>query len=398
MKNKGITLIVLVITIVVMVILATAIIATATNVVSQTKRDKFEHQIKQIQDASSSYYMLNNAIAQKDNTMSKSEVLALVGSQSTKFNEEVVLNKDDSSILWYKLDLKKIGIKGSNYGKLKTPNDVFVVAYPSLNVYYLKGEKFENEIFFSLSSKFVGINKVNENSEKEVDTSTVTTQSFAGINVYYSNAIYTNDIKAVIKTNMATGEELYMKVSDKGADKKITTVIGNNTLKFSNLNSIISKKAEITVPLDLNDKANFENAINSLKYIDIIKKKAGIEIGRVRINCSNLDETLPVITKSNVEIYDNMKLLSLNVQDTLSNISEVKYEYIIQKDKMGQEIINNKVILIDNSLPREYIQTKAKKINFSDKKIYIKVPLDVLEMVVVAIDKAGNYSQLYVVF
>ena len=57
---------------------------------------------------------------------------------------------------FYKINLSKLDIETSTRGTLVNgENDVYVVSFPSLKVYYLAGLSADSTKYFSLSSKFI---------------------------------------------------------------------------------------------------------------------------------------------------------------------------------------------------------------------------------------------------
>ena len=80
-----------------------------------------------------------------------------------------------------------------------------------------------------------------------------------------------------------------------------------------------------------------------------------------------------------------MSIIQGSLADDFSGIAQVRYEYINKLDKTTPYYPD--VINIDNT----YMSKKAKSTEVtSDNKFSIKVPNDVGEVLIAAIDKAGN--------
>lgn len=158
MKSKqGISLIVLIVTIIVMLILLSIIIVSVNNVSGNSKLAAFATDLSSVEDLTSSYYMKNNSFPikvedskkEEDMVMNQGELLSRVGKENKdKFIDELKLNNDyndenDNLGEYYPIDLKKLEIESTSRGTEEKGNlkDIYVVSYPSMNVYYLAGIK-----------------------------------------------------------------------------------------------------------------------------------------------------------------------------------------------------------------------------------------------------------------
>lgn len=154
MNNKsGISLIVLIITIVVILILTFISVMTLDHNINNTSIAAFINDLKEVEDSFGATILDFG----KDGitTYSKSQVLTLVGEHSTDFQEELVLNKDDTENVFYVVNLKNIGITKAKRGNKTNDDeaDIYVVTKNKMHAYYLKGIKVNNTWYFSISSK-----------------------------------------------------------------------------------------------------------------------------------------------------------------------------------------------------------------------------------------------------
>lgn len=84
--------------------------------------------------------------------------ISALSSNADEFKNEVQLNGEDESTSFYKVDLGKLEFDKTIRGTARSgenDNDVYVVAYPSFNVYYLKGIKVKRFIIFQIPRKLV---------------------------------------------------------------------------------------------------------------------------------------------------------------------------------------------------------------------------------------------------
>ena len=168
MKNNnlksGITMIILVVTIVVAIILLLTVTVAAKNIYDNTVKSNFATDMTLLEDAVKTYYQANNILPTKDQNTSMSEldVVALINdiNPQVEFSNELELNGDrvkdgtkDNEVKFYELDLSMIEAENITKGTKETPDDVYVIAYPSIHVYYVKGIEVKDEYYFSLSSK-----------------------------------------------------------------------------------------------------------------------------------------------------------------------------------------------------------------------------------------------------
>ena len=186
-----------------------------------------------------------------------------------------------------------------------------------------------------------------------------------------------------IDVNLKTGESL--KIGFNGvSDKTFNISTGNSVIEFSSLEDLNN----IGI-LSQNFSASEISALNNLSKDNaklVIKKYDGDNlIGKYDILVSNFDNASPTLSlDSKTLLEDNATILNMTATDAkgivLSGIDQIRYEYSKYKDGTKNSDISD-----------EYMKERAKSISFTeDGKFSIKVPQDVSEVVVAAIDKAGN--------
>ncbi|MDD2505656.1 MAG: hypothetical protein PHF21_05280, partial [Bacilli bacterium] len=385
--KTGVTLIVLVVTIIVAIILISTVAFSAVNAIDSANVSTFSKDLIEIQDATQSYYITNKVLPSvADSTViSKDELLALSRSQDLLVGE--LTENNDLESEFYTIDLAKINVTNTSYGTRKLgEGDIFIVAYPSMNVYYPYGLNARGTTYFSITSKISNVVKIYGD---QVDTSTTSVISSGGVKVTKSNG-WANKMGVSIEADMAVDETLYMSVSS-DINKLITTTEGKNTFGFNLLSSIVADTETIKVPTLTQVEADYiELGTKPLadRYVDILKYKGTEVIGRVRIDLSNFSKTLPTITTATLSSYPTMNTVKLTLATTESGIKEVRYEYLSKYTDDGT-VANYYTGVAD--FDSVYMQSKGKKAKLSsDSTTTINAPKNVQSVKIAIIDKAGN--------
>lgn len=397
MKSKqGISLMVLIISISVMLILLSIIIVSVNNVSGNSKLAAFATDLSSIEDLTSSYYMKNNNFpikvedskTEEEMVMNQGTLLSRVGEENKeKFVDELKLNNDyneesDDLGEYYPIDLRKLDIESTKRGTEENGNlkDIYVVSYPSMNIYYIDGIKVKNEKYFSLSSKLTNKVKINNNMAYKNDNKTLT-QSIDGITVKKITKGWTNNIGIYVQANLKSGEELYLQATNVNK-KKLITNDGNNEFSFNDLSEINGFTS---------DESNaFKSSNQKDKKITFIKQNGQNILGKIDIDMSNYETNLPnyTINPSNFLYKDDYNMVPINVSDSDSGIKEVRYEYLTKYDENGnlQKYYTN----VDE-YDTEYLKSKGKRA-IADKNgdITLKIDKDIQGIQLIVIDKAGN--------
>ena len=388
-NKNGISLIVLILTIVVAIIIISTVIISATTEIDNTNITTFVDNLTEIQDATESYYIKNDVMPIIDGStpMNKDELLAISRVQ-TILLEELTENCDLDS-QFYTLDVAKIEITKVPYGNKKFgENDIFIVAYPSMNVYYPYGLNARGTTYFSITSKISNVTKIPQN---QIDTSLTSVISSGSITVTKING-WANKMGVNINTTMDVDEQLYMSVSG-DPNKLITTTPGENIFGFNLLSSIINDTETIKVPTLTVEEANYiELGTKPLadRYVDILKYKNSELIGKVRIDLSNFSLNLPTITSAIISSYPTINTVTLSLSSSESGIREVRYEYL---NKYSEDGIITDYYEGFSDFDSTYMQSKSKTIEVKDNlSATISAPKNVQSIKIALIDKAGNIN------
>ncbi|MEG2348428.1 MAG: hypothetical protein RSB67_02125 [Clostridia bacterium] len=393
-KKLGISLILLVITIVITIILTTAIIISVNTSKNNAALVSFAEEISTIEDQVSSYYIQNDEIPYLDSEMpiSQKALMDLIPlSDKNIFTQELELNLDKNTNemlgAFYFIDLSKIDITNSKKGYKKSGenNDVYVVAYPSMNVYYLKGIKVNKNKYFSFTSKISDITKLNQTNT--LSDSSTTVQTVNGITVRKLNKKWTNSLDLTIDSYIEDGEELYLYIQGGNKIKLNTTKKSTNKISFNTFDELVTKG--ISTSILASDKLNFESASLNDKKIEITKEKSGEEVGRVEVKYSNYDNVSPVINQDTIiKISDMKNVISFKISDESSGIKEVRYEYLKKYNKKGEIACFYSGITEYDEI---YMKSRAKKAKISSSGyVEIEIPKEIEGIQINIFDKSGN--------
>ncbi len=391
-ENSGISILVLVITILVMIILAGAVISNTGNTVSSVNKVNFANELQIVTEKTQEYYVQNSSFPVIPGTeaLSLSQVLALSGLKNEDKNvllsemDEAKDNYDNIDIKkFYVIDLSKLDVTKTLRGsKINGDNDIFIIS-DTMKVYYLKGNVIENQIYFSLSSKLIEERSV---EHKESEYTTIITSN---ITVKKEKNTWSNNLGLKVKVNIEDSETLDIKLPNTD-EKKFTLNNGLNEFSINFLEELISENAVIKVSNMTQEEINtFKSLPQKEKNIEFIKRKNNVEIGRVKIDLSNYETELPTYDSSNINLISQSanNILELFVNDNISGIKDVRYEYLTRYDADG-----NLVNYYDNlSINETYLLSRGKKAVISNQnKANIILPKDVNSVKVLIADNAGN--------
>lgn len=231
-SKKGISMIILVVTIVLALILVSTITITTGDSIVNARITAFAQDLKKVEEGVTLYYQQNDEfpVLGENKAYSKAEILEIVPDRvESAFVEELELNNDnvenDNLGAFYMIDLAKIDVEETSRGIQRDADsnellsDVFVVSYPSMNVYYLEGLKAKNTVYFSLSSKISRVVKVSEiTNYTEQKASLFSLSRFVDVGFIQDVTVrrevksWTNKLNILIDANMESNETLYFSI------------------------------------------------------------------------------------------------------------------------------------------------------------------------------------------
>lgn len=385
--KQGVSLVVLIITIIVAIALLSVSVVAVKNSVDNAAVTAFAQDLSTIGEMTQDYYLKNEDYPKLTGTdaMSQGDVLTLAGGNANALLEEMRLNNDivanDSMGTYYQLDITKLNIAKTTRGTQKegATDDVYVVCYPSQNVYYVKGLKAKGQTYFSLSSKLVDITKV----EKKISDDTFEVQTAAGMTAKKEKKTWTNTMGIQLQIVLEPGDELYIKAG-KQDPKLINTYVGTRSYTINQL-------------ADLKDVSSFtaadDTTFNALpqaqKQIEIIKMRNTVEKGKIVLDLSNYEKFDPFkVTEPTLVEGEDANVVKFQVKDNNSGIKEVRYEYLKKFNEEGQIVDYYEGV---DTLDVNYMKSRAKKSKIDKEgNVEVTVPKDIEGIQMLVLDKAGN--------
>ena len=399
-EKKGISLVVLAVTIIVLAILVTLIPITIVNVVNNAKMATFIKDLEQIQDGVDSYVITNGSVDGIGvNQKTGTELLALVIGTDNKaaFESDLTSNGDyevAGTNIFYEIDLSKIGVDSTSTG-LGTlgASDKYYVSLNNNKVYYPYGKKIGGDIYFSLTPRLTGKAKVTNLDNNSGDITISPTDD--KIITKLSTLNWSNNIDLTVDTVLNEGEYLRYTIGEATAyttriDSLPATInLSKDTMEsdeqspWREVNTVTEIVAKRNV---LIERMNAQDAVISSKKIEI----NNLDILHPFLNSS----TYPYILISKQGNYNIITVPNpLNTIDGGAGCGagqnkEIRYEYTKKIDENG-----NEVSYYDNNptISAEYL-LKFGKVS---PNFVIKLPENVSEISVIAVDKAGNSSGVY---
>lgn len=376
----GISMIVLLITIVVVIILASVTFVSIGNAVQNSRLTVLAQDLSTIDEATKSVYVLTGSYPVLNGTGEYSFSDLTNGMDQVLIDalkKEVEKNGDLNDTTFMKLDVEKMNLESVKRGRKDTEYDIFVMAYPSENIYYLNGIKAKGDYYFSLAN-------ITDNAKIKVKTTVNSSSISYTKNIKnWSNQL---DIDFSVNISDSTAETVTFKF-DSGNAVTLAVQNGLNDFKVTSFTKVHSNTK--------NTDTSLQAPSATPKFLTITKSKSGAVVETVNISLANYDNTLPSIDKSSLKVNSDIdkNTLEVNVSDTLSGVKEIKYDYLRRlSSSAGAEYYYNNV----TSFNLEYMKTNAKTAKIYDNKVELEIPKDVYTIVYYIVDKAGNYSEQYI--
>lgn len=373
MKNKnGKSLIYMVIGIlIVLICLAIVIIMLiADNTRMQTEifskeLMKIEKNIKKIYEVGGKLPINNLIIYDKDT------ILTLLSKREQAILATEIKENEDENAKFSVIDMEKLGAVTTSRGaKIMGGEDIFVIAQPSMRIYYVGGIQVDGQNYYSITKRLAKVTK------------------FKDDDIYISKNIDFEKNDSEIK-----GET---KSWTNALNIRIPTLIGHNNiiLKIGNkevniTNQILDKKFILKETEEIT-REDIEKA-NSV----IIKKvdKDGIIITEEIVDISNVDIIPPVLEIGEeyikVSAQTTFNRVEILPKDDKSGIDYVVCEYLKKKNNKGQIVDVKESTIID----KQAIKTNLLNTGEKSKNGVFKIPLYISEFRIIAVDKAGNASE-----
>lgn len=358
MKKQGISLVILVITIIVMIIIATVSIVGINNLLIDANKQNFADDLKTIEDGVEEYYLSYGSLPVKDMAMTCDELVNKLSENKELLKQEITNNKDENNN-FYIVDLSKLEMETPKRATTDDELDVFVVATRTLRVYYLKGEKIGNRIYFS-GAEFEKNTKI---IDDEVNSQIQDVDLKNSIKLSKSTDTWTNILTINLEYILNDNEEMYYKIGD-AQEKQVV-------------------KKQITL-----DSTNVTSTTSDLKFTAIRKKSDDI-LETKEISISNLDVKSPVIQKVELD-YSNSEYntIKFNVTDDISGVKAVIFDYVTV---LNADMKTSNYYLVLTDITKEYLLSKGKT-SYANS---INIDKNIKSLKYMIIDNAYNTTDVY---
>lgn len=151
-NKKAISIVALVCIIFIMLILVSTITVSFNNIYISTKKKEFANEIYSIQKLVDQYYFRNNKYPILDNQV-KIDLAMLKKEEATQFEEETDDLEDE--VFFSELNLYEAGADSVKRGQKSDSDfdDIYIVSETTGKVYYKKGQKIGNNVYYTLTSE-----------------------------------------------------------------------------------------------------------------------------------------------------------------------------------------------------------------------------------------------------
>ena len=150
-KKSGITLIAVTRGIVVMGILIGLTVVSTKGIVKESNARNFASELKQLEYLAKQNKILNN---NEDFNFVKRVILISDLSDEQKEQMASEIQDGDTEVTLYELGFNTLDVMDTLYGKKENgDNDVYVISYKTGKIYYLKGFKWDDVTYYTLTGK-----------------------------------------------------------------------------------------------------------------------------------------------------------------------------------------------------------------------------------------------------
>lgn len=387
-KKQGITMVILVATVVIALIIMSVSILAIKNSIKNATLTTFKEELVSISQAVETYYLLNKempSFEQTSTSYSASDLENLTLSKDD-FNNEISLNNEEENTVFYKIDLSKINVDKTVRGNKKNSDesDIYIVAYPSFNIYYLKGINVDNVYYFSYIKFSENMNKI------EINQSTSQEITQGDLKVKKNVKVWTNKLNLEVTSYIGENNSIGFKYVNNSGEERVSVFNFNSDKK--NTTNIINIDDLEDVGFSASQSQEFKALPQDKKKLIIYKLQGQDVVAQVEVDMSNYETKSPTYTVSNeISSKQDYNEVTLTVKDDVSKMSKVKYEYYKKVTAEGEEVYNAD----SNFYKKDNLVKNGKEAKIeNDGKVTIKVPKEITAIKCVAIDKASNITDV----
>lgn len=157
--KKGISMLTLGLTIIILVIVTSVVVVSSKTVISSTIKKSFAEEMYSIKNLVEDYEFKHEEYPVKD-TVITFDLSSISSENVDQFSEENAVNNE---IKLYEIDLARVGVDSVNVGNGKTSYDIYAYSLDTNNIYYLKGKKISDKLYYTLTDELyyqIGISEV----------------------------------------------------------------------------------------------------------------------------------------------------------------------------------------------------------------------------------------------
>jgi len=142
-RKSGVTTTVIVLAVVIMFIILTTATVVGSRNIDTVNYEEYMSQLTRVSDVVNEYYLANDELPTTGQIVAKANLTEALTSELTE-------NGDINNNL-YVIDMTKLDVNNVNKGSgTVNDRDVFLVAENSNNIYYYKGYKFRNTMYYGV--------------------------------------------------------------------------------------------------------------------------------------------------------------------------------------------------------------------------------------------------------
>lgn len=150
LQKKGVSLAVLVLTISILLVLLSTVIFSYSNVKNATRKKEFATEVYSLEKLIAEYHLRNN----KYPTTSYKVTIKIADiKEENRYQFTDESGYSTGTIQLREIDLYEAGVEEITRGKKEQQNDMYVLSEETGKVYYLKGERIGEQVYYTITSE-----------------------------------------------------------------------------------------------------------------------------------------------------------------------------------------------------------------------------------------------------
>ena len=340
-KKSGVSYVVVIISIMIFLILLSIITISSNRIINNTKKKQFAKEIYEIQNLVDKYKYENEELPYTvlDDNTKESILLEITDNIKNQFKNEDIT--EDNKIVLYLVDLNKIGAENITKGtrKDKNSNDVYVFSNKTGIVYYAKGYRVGNNIYYTLTEELKS--QIGYGNETSNESNSKVIYETANMDYIQDGLVLLLDGIKNSRGGHSTNTNIWEDLSGNNYDVTMENItINDNSMYFSETDSIMYSSnsidaVSVEMVLELEESSKDSQYIASFgspyKILAWTPNDTGFSLGhqKKRYLVENLYTKNYIMAKYNPDaMYLNGKKLENNVAYTSWSVS-AKYPFMV---------------------------------------------------------------------